>query len=142
MQQTMCVNAQQQLILVVEHPILVLAVCVSVVQEMLAVFREKLVVLVLVCVVPVQHVLVKQLVPTVMQRTTYVNAQQLYLLAVGHPILVLAVFVSVARETQAAYQVKLVAQVTACVVQHQVALDLQQDHIATLQTIYVNVQQQ
>ena len=77
MLQTMYVNAQQQLILVVEHQTLVLAAYASVVQEMLVVFLEKLVVLVLVCVVPVQLVLVRHLDPIVMLPTTFANARLL-----------------------------------------------------------------
>ena len=124
------------------HPTLVVAVYASVVQEMLAAYPEKLVVLVPVSVVPLQHVQVKQLDLIVMQQTTYVNAHQLYLLAVGRPIRVLAAFVSAEQETHAVYQVKHVARVTASAAQHQVALDLQLDPIAMRQTMYVNAPQQ
>ena len=59
------------------HPILVLAVYASVVQEMLVVFLEKPVFLVLVCVVASQLVPARHLGPIVMLPITFVNARLL-----------------------------------------------------------------
>ena len=59
-----------------------------------------------------------QLDHTVMPRTTFVNAPQLYLLAVERPILVLVAFANVELRTHVVMLVKLVLQDHACAELH------------------------